>query len=601
VSYTVFARKYRPQTFDQVVGQDHIVRTLKNAIAQERLAHAYIFVGPRGTGKTSTARILAKALNCTGGPKVDFDPNDPPCVEIAEGRSMNVLEFDAASNTGVDKIRDIIIDNVKYAPVGGRYKVYIVDEVHMLSTSSFNALLKTLEEPPSHVIFVFATTDVQKVPTTILSRCQRFDLKRIPTALIRDHLLYIAGNEKVELDPAAAEAVARGAEGGMRDAESMLDQLVAFCGDSITEPDVLRVFGFTSQQTVAQLCASLIDGDASAALRVIHQEAEAGRDLTRLLSDFIAHLRALLVAQADPDALREELGAETMATVLEQSARLDQSRLLDLIERCAEAEQRMKWAPNKKMHLEIAVIRAVQTLGQATLGEVLETLTAMRDGAPPPAPKVPVAPKPIPAPSPKPAPIVAKPAPAPAPKLAVPEPKVVAAAPAPPPAPAPVREEAPVAKVAPAPEPKPAPAPEPPPVPAVEEPVESLEDLNALWANVIRGVRKERPLAASNVERTVLLEIKGDTAVVGLDANDALAFDLLDSPNNRKLLDSLLSEGAGRPVAIKLVKREGLVATPPPREPDPVPQAPKDPMEEFKNDPLIRKALEIFRAEIQTT
>ena len=389
VSYTVFARKYRPRTFDEIIGQEHIVRTLKNAIAQNRLAHAYLFVGPRGTGKTSTARILAKALNCTGGPKAEFDPDEPACKEIAEGRSMNVLEFDAASNTQVDKIREIIIENVKYAPVGGRYKVYIVDEVHMLSTASFNALLKTLEEPPPHVIFVFATTDVQKVPTTILSRCQRFDLKRIPIGLIRDHLLFIAKNESVKLTRAAAEAIARGAEGGMRDAESMLDQLVAFCCEDIDEPDVLRVFGFTSQQTVAQLCERLLEGDAPAALRIVHDEAEAGRDLTRLLSDLIGHLRALLVAQADVESLREELSPEAIEIVLSQAERIDRGRLLDLIERCAEAEQRMKWAPNKKMHLEIAVIRAIQTLSQATLGEVLDTLGSIREGGP-----LPVAPQP---------------------------------------------------------------------------------------------------------------------------------------------------------------------------------------------------------------
>jgi len=605
VSYTVFARKYRPQTFDQVIGQDHIVRTLKNAIAQQRLAHAYIFVGPRGTGKTSTARILAKALNCTDGPKADFDPNDPPCVEIAEGRSMNVLEFDAASNTGVDKIRDIIIDNVKYAPVGGKYKVYVVDEVHMLSTSSFNALLKTLEEPPSHVIFVFATTDVQKVPTTILSRCQRFDLKRIPTALIRDHLLYIAKNEKLQLAPAAAETIARGAEGGMRDAESMLDQLVAFCGDKIDENDVLHVFGFTSQQTVAQLCEHLLAGSASGALRVLHDEAEAGRDLTRLLGDLIAHLRALLVAQADPEALREELGAETLATVQEQAARIDQSRLLDLIERCAEAEQRMKWAPNKKMHFEIAVIRAIQALGQATLGEVLDTLTAMRGGAPASAPaSKPAAPVP-PAPAPKPTP-APKPAPAPvAPKEAAPlpshsersaaEPRAVEmAAEQPKPretAPKTVLEE----PVKPRGE-RATPAAEPP-APAARETAPA--DTTTFWPTVIQRVRKERPLLASNVGRAVLLEVKGDTAVVGLDAEDGLTFELLDAPNNRKLLDAFLSDAAGQPLSIKFVKREGLVVEPPPAEPQAAPEAPKDPMAEFKNDPLILKALEIFRAEIQ--
>lgn len=579
VSYEVFARKYRPKTFADVIGQDHIVRTLTNAIRQSRLAHAYIFVGPRGTGKTSTARILAKALNCTGGPKVDFDPEEDICKEIAEGRSMNVLEFDAASNTGVDKIRELIIENVKYAPTRGKYKVYIVDEVHMLSTSSFNALLKTLEEPPSHVIFVFATTDVQKVPTTILSRCQRFDLKRIPTALIRDHLLFIAKNEKLNLTSAAAEAIARGAEGGMRDAESMLDQLVAFCGDSIDEPDVLRVFGFTAQQTVAQLCDSLLAGDAPSALRVVHEEAGAGRDLTRLLSDLITYLRSILVVKADPNALEGELSPEAIGIVQDQAARLDLSRLLDLIERCAEAEQRMRWAPNKKMHLEIAVIRAIQTLGQATLSEVLDTLSAMRDGAPPPPPaarpELPARPAPRPAAKPSPAPAAETPKAAPAPIAKAPEPE-----------PEPARALS-----------KPEPAKDEP-APVAATAVEAA-DLSAIWTAVIQRVRKERPLMASNVEKTLLLEIKGDTAVVGLDVGDILGFDLLDTPNNRRLLDSLLTEAAGRSLAIKFVKREGLVATPPPREAEPPPPAPKDPLEEFKNDPLIRKALEIFRGEIQ--
>jgi DNA polymerase III subunit gamma/tau len=579
VSYEVFARKYRPKTFADVVGQDHIVRTLTNAIRQNRLAHAYIFVGPRGTGKTSTARILAKALNCTGGPKVDFDPEEDICKEIAEGRSMNVLEFDAASNTGVDKIRELIIENVKYAPTRGKYKVYIVDEVHMLSTSSFNALLKTLEEPPSHVIFVFATTDVQKVPTTILSRCQRFDLKRISIALIRDHLLYIAKNEKLTLTNAAAEAIARGAEGGMRDAESMLDQLVAFCGDSIDEPDVLRVFGFTAQQTVANLCDSMLAGDASSALRIVHEEAEAGRDLTRLLSDLITHLRSLLVVKADPTALDGDLGPEAVATAKTQAAQVDLARLLDLIERCAEAEQRMRWAPNKKMHLEIAVIRAIQTLGQATLSEVLDTLSSMRDGGPPPtstAPRGELPPRP--ARSPKPAPIET-------PKVAsVPSP--IARTPEPEPPRSPGKVEPAKVEVAPA--------------AAAESaaPIESA-DLNAIWGAVIQRVRKERPLMASNVERTVLLEIKGDTAIVGLDSEDVLGFELLDTPNNRKLLDALVAESAGRTLSIKFIKQEGLVATPPPREPEPPPPEPKDPLDEFKNDPLIRRALEIFRGEIQ--
>ncbi len=575
VSYTVFARKYRPKTFDEVVGQDHIVRTLKNAIIQQRLAHAYIFVGPRGTGKTSTARILAKALNCTGGPKIDFDPDEPACREIAEGRSMNVLEFDAASNTGVDKIRDIIIDNVKFAPVGGAYKVYIVDEVHMLSTSSFNALLKTLEEPPPHVIFVFATTDVQKVPTTILSRCQRFDLKRIPTALIRGHLLMIAKNEGLTLAPDAAESIARGAEGGMRDAESMLDQLVAFCGENITEADVLRVFGFTSQQTITRLCGHLIAGDAAAALRIVHEEAEAGRDLTRLLSDLIGHLRTLLVVKADPGALADELGPEAIADAAQQAQQIDLARLLELIERSAEAEQRMKWAPNKKMHLEIAVIRAIQTLGQATLSEVLDTLSAMRDGAPPPARKpTPVAPKTEP---PAPAP---KTAAAPAAKPAAPTPSASHTEPA-------------AGKVAPSPEPEPA------PVLRESPPSPTPSDLPTVWAGVIQRFSKDRPLYAKNIAHTVLLELKDGTALVGIDAADGLSRELLDAPNNRKVLETILAEAAGGSYAIKFSPREGLAPQAPATGEKPEAAAPPDPLADFKNDPLIRKALEIFKAEIQ--
>jgi DNA polymerase III subunit gamma/tau len=579
VSYTVFARKYRPQTFDEVVGQEHISRTLKNAIEQNRLAHAYIFVGPRGTGKTSTARILAKSLNCQ---KSEVPTTQPcgecdSCREIAAGNSLDVLEFDAASNTQVDKIREIIIDNVKFAPTRGRYKIYLVDEVHMLSPSSFNALLKTLEEPPAHVKFLFATTDVQKVPTTILSRCQRFDLKRIPTGLIRQHLLAIATKEKIKLAPAAAEAVARGAEGGMRDAESMLDQLVAFCGEKIDEADVLSVFGLTAQQTVAELCERMLEGDTPGALAAVHEQAEAGRDLSRLLSDLITHLRNLLVAQADPGSLSDEHSPETLAVFQEQAGRVKQEKLLELIEQFAGAEGRMRWAPNKKMHFEIAVIRAIQTLGQATLSEVLETLNAMRGGGGSgPAPRVAAKPAAARAASP-----VAK---KPATRSAIEETPAPAA-----------NEPAPPSRAAEAPANA---EPVPQPVAAENAPTPVAGAPGELWPRLLAEVRKRRPLISSWVQAGTLLGIEGDSALIGFPPGETLAMDAVQG-QQRKYLEELLSELAGRPLQIRAQARAGLTPAAAPEPEARKEEAPRDPVEEFKNDPLIRRALEIFRAEIQ--
>jgi len=573
VSYTVFARKYRPQTFDDVLGQEHITRTLKNAIEQNRLAHAYIFIGPRGTGKTSTARILAKALNCINAPTVTPCGKCDACREIAAGTSLDVLEFDAASNTQVDKIREIIIDNVKYAPTRGKYKLYIVDEVHMLSASSFNALLKTLEEPPEHVKFVFATTNVEKVPTTILSRCQRFDLKRIPAALIARHLLDIAGKEKIELAPDAAATLARGAEGGMRDAESMLDQLVAFCGSPIVEEDVLKIFGFTAAETVATLCDHLLDGNASQALGVIHQQAEDGKDLARLLADLIAHLRDLLVAKADPDTVRAELGEEATVPLVERSARLEMPRLLDLIEHFAEAENRMKWAANRKMHFEIAIIGAIHKLDQASLSDVLDTLSALRDGrdvgqAPRPSEKK-TAVRPD--------------------ESAIKVPARTTAAEPPrasPPSKSDVEEVSqPLAEVR-----------EESETPAATSLANA--SMTEIWSNVVAEIRRARPLVATWAEALALLAVEGEVAIIGYPPEQFVAAESCQRPNIRQFIGEILSGVTGRSLAIRFVERQGLVVAPPTTRREES-ASPRDPMDEFKTDPLIRKALEIFKAEIQ--
>jgi DNA polymerase-3 subunit gamma/tau len=378
VSYEVFARKYRPQTFDDLVGQTHVSRTLQNAVDQNRLAHAYLFVGPRGVGKTSTARILAKSLNCIHGPTVKPCGECDNCREIAAGNSLDVIEIDGASNNSVEDIRQLR-ENVRYAPAKGRYKIYLIDEVHMLSAAAFNALLKTLEEPPEHVKFIFATTEPQKVLATILSRCQRFDLHRIPANLIAQHLQMIAGKEKITLETTAAHAIARGAEGGLRDAESMLDQLVAFCGEKITESDVLNVFGFTSEQTVTDLTGRILRGETPEAIDLLHQQSESGKDMMRLMADLIAYLRDLLVFKAKPDALKDDVDPGVQKSLAEYAELIPTDRLLELIDQFAAAEGRMKWAPNKKLHFEVAIIRAIQSLGQATLDEVIEKLGELRD------------------------------------------------------------------------------------------------------------------------------------------------------------------------------------------------------------------------------
>src|ERR1700691_2627061 len=294
MSYQVIARKYRPQKFADVVGQGHVTQTLANAITQKRIAHAYLFVGPRGTGKTTIARIFAKCLNCTGGPKTDFPDDDPKAKEIADGRSMDVLEIDGASNRGIDEVRELR-ETVKYVPASSRFKIYIIDEVHMLTKEAFNALLKTLEEPPAHVKFMFATTEPEKVLPTILSRCQRFDLRRIPAALIVKHLAEIAKKENVQIDDAALHAIARGADGGMRDAESTLDQLISFCGAEIAEADVLSMFGLAARGQILALAEAVLAGETEKALRQLNELAHEGKDLGRLVSELLAHFRNLLI------------------------------------------------------------------------------------------------------------------------------------------------------------------------------------------------------------------------------------------------------------------------------------------------------------------
>jgi DNA polymerase-3 subunit gamma/tau len=551
VSYQVFARKYRPQTFDDLVGQAHVTRTLKNAVEQNRLAHAYLFVGPRGIGKTSTARILAKALNCVNGPTITPCGVCDSCKEITAGNSLDVLEIDGASNNGVEQVRELR-DNVRYAPSKGHFKIYIIDEVHMLTSAAFNALLKTLEEPPPHVKFIFATTEPQKVLPTILSRCQRFDLHRIPANLIAQHLQFIAGKEKIALDPAAAHAIAKGADGGLRDAESMLDQLVAFCGDKIAEPDVLSVFGFTSEQTVANFTEKILRGETPEALELLHTEADSGKDMMKLMSDLISYLRDLLVGKVKPEALADDLNPDLQKSLETQAAMIETDRLLELIDQFAGAEGRMKWAPNKRLHFEVAIIKAIQTLNQVTLNEVIENLAALRDGKEQPAPTKRSAPPPVAG--------IADPGR----RLAKPQ----AAA-----APPPTGVTDPGCKDA------------------------SQIDHKEVWQKTTDKVRATRKLISGWVDAGTALGIEGRFFVVGFPPDHKSAMESLSIPRTREFLEAIVKEISGQDWKIKFVLKEGLTVAAPAE-----PAAPKKPESQatFKDDPLIREALEIFKGEIKT-
>src|SRR4030065_2280532 len=295
MSYTVLARKWRPQTFDDLIGQETVVKTLKNAIASEKVVHAYLFSGPRGIGKTSAARILAKALNCSPGPTSEPCGNCANCLAIVKGSSLDVLEIDGASNTGVDDVRELR-ETVKYAPSSGRYKIYIIDEVHMLSTQAFNALLKTLEEPPSHVIFIFATTEPKKVPSTILSRCQHHAFRKIPKAKIKERLLKISQAENINIREAAVEMIARTADGSMRDALTILDQASSF-SDDISEKELQNLLGLPEADIILSMSDTILSGDISKTLSMIKELTERGYDLRPIIKELVEHFRNIAIVK----------------------------------------------------------------------------------------------------------------------------------------------------------------------------------------------------------------------------------------------------------------------------------------------------------------
>ena len=601
MSYQVIARKYRPQRFSDVVGQEHVTRTLSQAITQSRIAHAYLFCGPRGTGKTTVARIFAKCLNATGGPKVDFQDDDPRCREITEGRSLDVLEIDGASNNGVEQVRELR-ETCRYAPAGSKFKIYIIDEVHMLSAAAFNALLKTLEEPPEHVKFLFATTDPEKVLPTILSRCQRFDLRQIPTKLISDHLSYIAGQEKVEVSPTALYAIARGAEGGMRDAESTLDQLISFCGSKIEEADVLSMFGLTAQRQLLELSGSILTGDVESGLRQLGQLTGSGKDLGRLIADLLNHFRNLLIYKVSRGDLGMlEISEAEAGALAEQSTLASSEGLTRILEVLGDTEMRLRDAASRKILVEIAIFKASEARNAQSIDSLLKQLQALKQGGNISAPTTPSAPLRSAAPAPIAPPPPARastPPPPPAPPTTIPHPAALTDGSAP-----------------------------------VQQTAHQTVDLQQIWSALVETVGRESPFTRSYLLEAHPVSMVRNVFTIGFRQSTAEHIPLVDNPKNQKLIQESLAS-LGHPVTqIRFVKNDAPATAIPGNEPRPanmppasnpvpsspppvsqapaalprspaVPQKPSQPLpvkmdpEDFKNDPLIQKALEVFKGQL---
>ncbi|MGB9081633.1 MAG: DNA polymerase III subunit gamma/tau, partial [Desulfuromonadaceae bacterium] len=375
--YEVLARKYRPQSFSELVGQEHVSRTLQNAIDSGRVAHAFLFTGARGVGKTSTARIMAKTLNCEAG--VTHEPCNkcPQCEEITKGTSTDVFEIDGASNNGVDDVRDLR-DNIKYLPSHSRYRIIIIDEVHMLSTNAFNALLKTLEEPPEHVKFIFATTEPHKLPVTILSRCQRFDFKRVTLQKIIDRLRYIAGEEKVSISDSSLALIARKGDGSMRDSLTALDQVLAFCGDTVNDDDVATLLGTIDRRLLAEISAAVFTGDTQAALAGIRQVDLVGYNMRQFCQELIEHFRNLLVIRSvkKPEEILDLTAAE-LDELQKQSLHvtaLDIQRRLTLF---IKAESEMAHASFPRLIVEMALLKAALLAPLVPIQELIDKIKSL--------------------------------------------------------------------------------------------------------------------------------------------------------------------------------------------------------------------------------
>jgi len=554
MSYQVIARKWRPQKFDDVVGQHAVTRTLRNALASGRLAHAFVFAGPRGVGKTTTARILARALNCANGPTADPCGACDACREIAEGRDIDVLEIDAATHTQVDNVREVIIAGLAIAPVRNRYKVFIIDEVHQLSNASFNALLKSIEEPPPHVVFMMATTELEKIPETVLSRSQVYELRAIGAKTIADQLRRIADAEGIAVADESLQLIARDAEGSMRDAQSKLDQVIAFTGNTITGEDVAAVLGLVGRDLLLDVVQAVADEDAPAAFALAARAVEMGFDLRAVCRELSRVVRDLLVVSVDATRLNDpeiagEGERERLKTLAARYSREDLLRAFDLL---TKAEADIRGAAQPRYHLEMALLRWIY-LRKLT---PIEDLIAAAGGVPSASPRPPAG--------------MASPAKAAAPASAITPPAKAGRAPTETPLPA-----------------KPGKPPE-----------------NGFKDALLAEIKKSKPVFYSTVcAQAQKIDAAVDRITFTFSANQRTLLSMFEQ--NRAWLETLAQQAAGRRIAVAGVQPDAAAASDAARAgseaPFDAPQADRKSAlrEQALADAGVQAVLEIFPAEIR--
>jgi DNA polymerase-3 subunit gamma/tau len=574
MDYQVSARKYRPGTFDDVIGQPHVVQTLVNAITTKRIAQAYLFSGTRGVGKTTVARILAKALNCEQGPTGMPCGTCLNCMEIAQGHSVDVIEIDGASNTSVDDVREIR-ENVKFTPFKGAYRVYIIDEVHMLSNSAFNALLKTLEEPPSHVVFIFATTEIHKIPATILSRCQHYNFRRIAKTEVIARLRHVAAQDGITIEDRSLAALARASEGSMRDGLSLLDQAVAFGGKSIVHADLEALLGAVPQELLHSLIRAVIAQDSAAALRALAQLIEGGHDLRAYCADVVEYLRNLLVVSVTPRGdwpALIEASADDLVQLTADQASLTPEQIQQLFALFTQAEDALRFSAHPRFVLETAAVKATRLFRQDAVSAEQPTRAAS-SGRPP------------------------QPSPVRADKPAPPS----AAVGAPPPRSAPSSRSAPAARTAPSPAAQPPLSEQAKPVAASPSPIRTPQAVTLNWERFQEEVGHNFPNVAPFLEMGRLVGIEANVVTIGFTKQATVARAMLEKADNARALSALCERMSGQPVKLRVVE---LTEADPPGPTMAQIRAAKEQeqkivlFERAKAHPVVKEALEMFGAEL---